>query len=40
MSEERRILEDDLERDLHTTHQRLNMGPSHPETHGTVKFLI
>jgi NADH-quinone oxidoreductase subunit D len=31
---------DDLERDLHTQHQRLNMGPSHPATHGTVKFLI
>jgi NADH-quinone oxidoreductase subunit D len=40
MSEEPRVLEDDLERDLHTTHQRLNMGPSHPATHGTVKFLI
>ena len=33
-------LEDDLERDLHTEHQILNMGPSHPATHGTVKFLI
>ena len=33
-------IEDDLERDLHTQHQRLNMGPSHPATHGTVKFLI
>jgi len=32
--------EDDFERDLHTEHQRLNMGPSHPATHGTVKFLI
>jgi NADH-quinone oxidoreductase subunit D len=31
---------DDLEPDLHTSHQRLNMGPSHPATHGTVKFLI
>jgi len=31
---------DDLERDLHTEHQILNMGPSHPATHGTVKFLI
>ena len=28
------------ERDLHTEHQVLNMGPSHPATHGTVKFLI
>ena len=33
-------LEDDFERDLHTEHQMLNMGPSHPATHGTVKFLI
>ncbi len=33
-------IDDDLERDLHTQHQRLNMGPSHPATHGTVKFLI
>jgi NADH-quinone oxidoreductase subunit D len=33
-------LEDDFERDLHTEHQLLNMGPSHPATHGTVKFLI
>jgi NADH-quinone oxidoreductase subunit D len=32
--------EEDLERDLHTEHQILNMGPSHPATHGTVKFLI
>jgi len=26
--------------DLHTEHQLLNMGPSHPATHGTVKFMI
>jgi NADH-quinone oxidoreductase subunit D len=32
--------EDDFERDLHTEHQILNMGPSHPATHGTVRFLI
>jgi len=32
--------EDDFESDLHTQHQILNMGPSHPATHGTVKFLI
>jgi NADH-quinone oxidoreductase subunit D len=31
---------DDFETDLHTEHQILNMGPSHPATHGTVKFLI
>ncbi len=29
-----------FERDLHAEHQVLNMGPSHPATHGTVKFLI
>jgi len=40
MAERVHALDDDLERDLHTTHQRLNMGPSHPATHGTVKFLI
>lgn len=28
------------ESDLHTERQILNMGPSHPATHGTVKFLI
>jgi NADH-quinone oxidoreductase subunit D len=32
--------DEDLEKDLHTQHQVLNMGPSHPATHGTVKFLI
>jgi len=32
--------EHDLERDLHTEHQILNMGPSHPATHGTVKFTV
>ena len=26
--------------DLHAEHQILNMGPSHPATHGTVKFLV
>lgn len=30
----------DLGRDLHSENQILNMGPSHPATHGTVKFLI
>jgi NADH-quinone oxidoreductase subunit D len=30
----------DQEKDLHTEHQILNMGPSHPASHGTVKFLI
>jgi NADH-quinone oxidoreductase subunit D len=33
-------LSDDLETDLHTEHQILNMGPSHPATHGTAKFVI
>jgi len=37
---EKETVEDDFERDLHTEHQILNMGPSHPATHGTVKFLI
>ncbi len=32
--------EADLRRDLHAEHQILNMGPSHPATHGTVKFMI
>jgi len=32
--------ERDLGRDLHSENQILNMGPSHPATHGTVKFLI
>jgi len=31
-------VEDD--KDLHSENQILNMGPSHPATHGTVKFLI
>jgi NADH-quinone oxidoreductase subunit D len=31
---------DGAERDLHAETQILNMGPSHPATHGTVKFLI
>jgi len=33
-------LADDQTRDLHSEHQILNMGPSHPASHGTVKFLI
>ncbi len=36
----REALDEDLESDLHTEHQILNMGPSHPAMHGTVKFLI
>jgi NADH-quinone oxidoreductase subunit D len=31
---------EDFGRDLHTEHQILNMGPSHPATHGTVKFTV
>ena len=31
---------DDTRDDLHTEHQLLHMGPSHPATHGTVKFMI
>ncbi len=30
----------DIEKDLHTEHMVINMGPSHPVTHGTVKFLV
>ena len=30
----------DLKQNLHTEHLVLNMGPSHPATHGTVKFLL
>ncbi len=33
-------LPNDTRGDLHTEHQLLNMGPSHPATHGTVKFMI
>ncbi len=33
-------LDDDTFHDLHTEHQILNMGPSHPASHGTVKFVI
>lgn len=28
------------ESDLHTEHMVLNMGPSHPATHGTTKFVL
>ena len=35
-----RARDDDFDEDLHAEHQVLNMGPSHPATHGTVKFLI
>ena len=30
----------DLKESLHTDHMVLNIGPSHPATHGTVKFLL
>lgn len=30
----------DLKEQLHSEHMLLNMGPSHPATHGTVKFLL
>lgn len=30
----------DIEKDLHTEYMVINMGPSHPVTHGTVKFLV
>ncbi len=35
-----RSRDDEFDKDLHADHQVLNMGPSHPATHGTVKFLI
>lgn len=30
----------DLTENLHAEHMVINMGPSHPATHGTVKFLL
>ena len=30
----------DLKEELHSEHMVLNMGPSHPATHGTVEFLV
>ncbi len=33
-------LESGGQNDLHTDHQILNMGPSHPATHGTVKIVL
>lgn len=30
----------DLTKSLHSEHMVLNMGPSHPATHGTVRFLV
>ena len=30
----------DFKEELHSEHMVLNMGPSHPATHGTVEFLI
>ena len=30
----------DLTENLHSEHMVLNMGPSHPATHGTVEFLV
>ena len=35
----RRFLDREGRGDLHADHQIINMGPSHPATHGTVKFL-
>jgi len=40
VSEAAQRLAGDSRGDLHSEHQVLNMGPSHPATHGTVKFLI
>jgi len=30
----------DSAKDLHSEYMVINMGPSHPVTHGTVKFLL
>lgn len=30
----------DITKDFNTEHMVINMGPSHPVTHGTVKFLV
>lgn len=30
----------EIAKDLHTEYMVINMGPSHPVTHGTVKFLV
>jgi NADH-quinone oxidoreductase subunit D len=30
----------ETQKDLHTEYMVINMGPSHPVTHGTVKFLV
>ncbi|MBI4379479.1 MAG: NADH-quinone oxidoreductase subunit D [Nitrospinae bacterium] len=30
----------DITKELHTEHMVINMGPSHPVTHGTVKFVV
>ena len=30
----------DLTESLHSEHMVLNMGPSHPATHGTVEFKV
>src|SRR3954453_6896908 len=32
--------EPDLAGDLHTKHMMINMGPSHPATHGTVQIKV
>ena len=36
----KKISSEENENWLHTDRQILNMGPSHPATHGTVKFMI
>jgi NADH-quinone oxidoreductase subunit D len=30
----------EFQKELHTDHMVVNMGPSHPATHGTVKFVL
>ncbi len=36
----RKFIDTEGRGDLHADHQIINMGPSHPATHGTVKFLV
>ena len=39
VADPKRFIDREGKGDLHADHQIINMGPSHPATHGTVKFL-